>query len=279
MAEPTTIAGFLQVAPLVGLPSSGFVPASLQAQCATVAQRNIPAGLISPSDKSRFVLECTAQLIARGLIYAKATWGDCGNPNTVNVTPSASAQQIDQTAIGIASMAGSVLPGIGPFVKAITGIFGAAHAQAVAKEQETICGVVNIINQAIPYYDRQVKAGNISPAAAVAGMQTFFSQVNEQLQTIEQKCNAACWTQGFLKAHADFMTSYYPAIAPVGLFSGAPGGATTGLLGIPGGVLQIGEALITAPLKAIGITASSQTLIGLVVLILAILIGYSLVKT
>lgn len=166
-------------------------------------------------------------------------------------------------------MAGAVLPGIGIAVQTISQIF-AHHAEAVANEQKTICSVLAVMNQVIGYYDKQVRAGNLSPSAAYAGMQNFIGQVDEQLSTIEKPCNSACVWTGVLQAHADFCQSYYPAIAPLGLFSHAPGGAPSLLDSVPGGVILSGGA--AKVLSSLGLSSSSSMSAALVILVVILAI-------
>jgi hypothetical protein len=244
-----TIAQWLAAAPACGLPSSNFVPSEFQAQCSTVAARHVPSG--APSD---FVTVCTASLIARGIIYFKSTPGDCPQPTQLGITDAqitglagsaaSAGAQIGLSVAGIASMAGAVLPGIGVAVTAISAIFN-AHAQAVANEQATICAVAGIINQVFATYDSAVRRGLISPSTAYAGMQTYLNQVNGQLQSIYKSCNASCVYQGILAAHADFVESYYPQIAPPQISAHAPTAAPATIVPTsPGGVVGVG---VSAP--------------------------------
>lgn len=226
---------YLDNAPAVGLLSSNFVPQALRSQCSNVAQNSVP-----PSAPSTFVTACTASLIIRGILYFKNTPGDCGTPTQLNLTASQATSAIGGVAVGIASMAGAALPGIGAAVNAIATIF-ANHAKAVATEQSTICAVANVINQVIPYYDALVRAGKISPSTAYAGMQNFLNQVNAQLAAIEKTCDAACVYQGILKAHSAFVQTYWPQIAPPQVSSHAPGAPPVSITA-PGGVVTVGTS-------------------------------------
>lgn len=244
-----TVQDYLNNAPSVGLLSSNFVPASFRSQCGSVAQNSVP-----PGAPATFITACTASLIIRGILYFKSNPGDCGSPTQLNLTDATLTQESGAAASagvklasslagagsGIASMAGAVLPGIGVAVSAITQIF-ANHAQAVAREQSTICSVANIINQVIPYYDNLVRRGQISPSTAYAGMQTFLNQVNAQLASIEKTCDAACVYQGILKAHSQFVQMYWPQIAPAQAVAHAPG-APPASITAPGGVVAVGGA-------------------------------------
>lgn len=230
-----------------------------------MAQRNIP-----PKAPPGFVNLATACLIARGMIYWKSTPGDCGSPTHVDFGSAQITGDIGNVAMGIASMAGAQLPGVGEAIGIIQGIFQ-HHAQAVANEQATICKVLGVMNQVFKRYDALVANGSISPSAAYAGMQNFIAQVDEQLGSIMKQCNSACVWQGVLAAHSDFVQTYYPAIAPRGFFSHAPGGAPSLLGTTPGGVLYTGGGLETGPLPSggYGFTISaSGLLLGLMALII-----------
>ncbi len=262
------VSDYLAVAPQCGLPSNNFVPQSLWDTCATVAQRNVPA-----KAPKGFVTLATACLIARGMIYWKSNPGDCGTASRVDLSNSQITGEVGGAISGIASMAGASLPGIGVAVQAIESIF-AHHAQAVAKEQQTICSVLRVMNQVFRYYDQQVRSGEISPSTAYAGMQTYISQVTERLQTIYKVCNSACVWIGVLQAHSDFVEVYYPAIAPMQASAHAPGGAPSAYGTTPGGVIQVGGATIAQFVNdAVNFSLSPQELIvGLIVLI-AIVFG------
>lgn len=259
-----TVSDWLAAAPACGLPSNNFVPVSLRPQCASLAQKHIPAG--APPN---FETVCTASLIARGIIYFKQSPGDCGTPTKIDFSDVGAVQSI---ANGITAMAGASLPGIGQAVKIISDIF-AQHDIAVANEQKTICSVANTLNSVINYYDRLVSAGSISPSTAYAGMQNYLSQVNGKLQTIEKQCNAACVYSGIISAHSDFVQIYYPVLAPVGFFSHAPGAAPSFFGTTPGGVIQVGggssASLQPNAMLSGGFTLSTnELLIGLGALVL-----------
>lgn len=281
----TTTASWQQIltlAPQFGLPPGNFAPSSMYDQAQISAQRNPPPNPSSIKYKGRVYSVtplCTACLIARGIIY----WRTGNVPCSANVTLDLSAQNAEVTGIGnavlgIASMAGASLPGIGPAINAIESIFKgiiAGHAQAVAMEQNTICQVAGVINKVFAHYDGLVRDGSISVAQAVAGIQSYIAQVNGQLAKISRTnpTNEGTIIQSILSAHADFAHSYYTEIAPASFFTGAPGSAPLGLSGIPGGIVTNVEKIVAAPLQALGIPLTSGELLGLTVLVLLLLIG------
>jgi len=251
----------LATAPAYGLPAANFVPLDFRPQCTLIAQKHIPAGA-----DSTWVEWCANQLIARGLMARHSVPGDCEYGGSVDFSDVQIVQGSGQVASGIANMAGVALPGIGAAVSLISQIF-AAHAQAVATEQKVICQVSGVINQVLAYYDKQVKAGGISPSAAYAGMQHFLNQCNGQLQTILKTCNAACWYGGVIAAHADFVQSYYPYIAPMQAAPHAPGAAPSVLGTVPGGVVQVGNAAVSAASVVVaGLTGTEKFILLLLAL-------------
>lgn len=278
-----SVAAQLAIAPACGLPAINFAGPSFLSDAQTCAQNAKPPG--SPAD---FVVVCTAQLMARGIIYYKQAPGDCGSPTQID--PST-----EDIAVGIGSMVGSQIPGIGPFVAgigSIFGAFGAAHQQAVETEQATICKVAGLVNQLFAYYDALVRAGKVSPSVAYTGIQSFISQLNAQLQTIYKSCNASCVYQGVLSAHAAFVQIYYPAIAPVSFFQtkpasppsqwgtnpggtataypapAAPGAAPGQVNSYPGGLLAPSEGIVANP---------ARTIPASFIMILAVLFGLFIV--
>jgi len=287
-SAPTTLSGWVALGVNMGLNPSNYIPASMYAQALLSVQRNIKSASNPPS-AAQFN-QGQAMIIVRGLIYQKSNPGDCGTYSTLDLSGVGLAQRTGSVASGvlstvakiggsIGSIAGAALPGIGVAVQAITDIF-ANHARAVATEQETLCSVAGVINQVIPYYDAQVRSGAISPGTAIQGVQNFIQQVNAQLETIYKSCNAACVYMSFLAAHADFLNYYYPAIAPAGLFSVAPGSApTSNIITSPGGVMQSGnvfsDGLSTAPGVASSSQLSSAMLIGIFVVIGILILAFA----
>ena len=236
--SPTDLNGWLALASPMGLDPSNFVPQPMWDMALTVAKRNIKE---SKSPTQAQIYELQACIIMRGLVYWHNSPGDCGYPSQIDFTNSQIAGAAGNLASGIAGMAGATIPGIGAAVQAIQQIF-AHHSQAVANEQATLCSVAGVINRVIPYYDNQVRLGYISPSTGYRGVQNFIAQVNAQMQTIFQQCNAACVYMSFLAAHSDFLTFYYPAIAPVQIAAHAPGAPPTSIIPTPpGGVIQVGN--------------------------------------
>lgn len=256
----------------------------------TIAQRNMPAS--SPAGLDHFTVVMTASLIARGIIYFKNSPGDCGASTPVNLADATLAKtggsvasaglSIGLGAAGIGGLAaGGATLGLSVAITAVVAIF-AHHDQAVANEQATICKVAGIVNQVIPQIDAAVRSGAISPSDGAGYIKNFVGQVNGQLGTIEKTCNAACFYQGILNAHADFATSYYAALAPSQVSPIAPMSAPTSNGMAPGGV-PIVAASIAHTLSGVpavtGVTLTTNDLILGAIVLLIVFIIFSVRKS
>jgi len=222
-----------------GLP----VPRNVEAQYSIVALRNKPAR--APSD---FPIACEACLRARGILYWHRLAGDCGQP--VPLTRSSGGQIVGLSGsaasgvIGglgaVGALTGAVTFGIGTAITVAVGaieeIFS-NHAQAVKREQDTICSVANFFNPVVAKIDQAVRIGAISATQGMTFMRQICDQSIQGLSSIEKACNAACVYIGILKAHKDFAQSLYPAIAPKeSISANDPGGAPDYFGTPPGGV-------------------------------------------
>lgn len=259
-----SIAAGLLIAPAVGLPAANFVPTSLYSAVTSSVTRNTPA-----SAPAWYGTQAQISLIARGLITWHTVPGDCSSPGKVDFSGVADASGALNIGAGIAAMAGAALPGIGSAISLVTS-FLEAHPEAVALEQNVSCAVAGTFNQMLAYYDNQVLKGLISPASAVAGVQGYCQQARGQLAQIAKKsCDWGCELTGIVAAHADFLATYYPAIAPKGIFTSAPGSAPSALGTVPGGVLAVASA-VTSPLTTVTSGLSSTEKFILLTLVLAI---------
>lgn len=187
-----------------------------------IAARNCPL----KADTASFITECIHSLEWRGFIYSKSKPGDCGSPTILDdsdlaalklgqvggsgvVTALSAIGTIGSTVAGVATL------GIGIGVGVVTDILQ-HHASAVQTEQGTLCEATLVFNQSLGYIDHQVRTGVITPEQGISSVKALVTQILAYLNSIEQTCNAACYYQGFARAHADFVNQYYPAIAPAG---------------------------------------------------------------
>lgn len=227
-------------------------------QYGIVALRNRPTGT-----NANFPAICEANLRARGLIYYKKTPGDCGGGSAapggftsgqiVGLSGTASSGIVG--GLGAAGvLSGPATLGIGTAVSlAVAGIEAVFqhHAQAVANEQATICAVANYFNPIVKQIDKAVATGAISPDEGITYMRQVTQQAISGLQSIYKVCNAACYYIGYLRAHADLVTSLYPALAPApSLGAQAPGSAPATFGTPPGGVPDSGPTPPPPPIRA-----------------------------
>lgn len=200
-----------------------------------------------------------ATLIARLLIYSTAsvawTYAPCPGAGPVQLnTTAAQGVQVGAAAIGAGTTgisavssisgagfaaAGSTLAsalsytalGAGLLIGPLLGIIQ-AHAQAVQKEQSTICGVVNAFNSTVPLIDQSVASGSITAAQGIQALNTFFSGLYGTLNSIAgagssgNPCNAGCEFQSVLKTHLDFAGTFYMDLSPLAVPAAAPGAYT-----------------------------------------------------
>lgn len=242
-----------------------------------IATRNAPRN-VSPD----FPTVVEASLIARGLIYFKNSPGDCGTPTPLDLENASFAKAGGSVAssglslgLGLAGIggaaAGAATAGLSVAITAVVEIF-THHAEAVANEQATICKVAGVTNQIIPHIDRLVATGAISPADGVGQMENFVEQLNAQLGTIEKTCNAACFYQGVMDAHADFVKTYYPALAPPQIAPVAPFSPPVADHNAPGGVpliaAPIAHTLSGVPAVAGFVLTTQDLMIGAIVLLI-----------
>jgi hypothetical protein len=219
MSSPKTVQQWLALVGGVYYPSDPFA-----SQYPTIAVNEKPAKAPAGTE---FLIE--ACLRYRGIIYWKSKPGDCGTATKQSAGAAAKTLQLSEAALGTTSAlsTGGVIA-LGAGVSAALGVatlgIGLAaapilaitqhHAQAVKTEQATICGVTQQANQTIPAIDAAVASGQISAAQGVDYMNSLCNNLLQGLDTIKKTCNAACVYEAVLRAHLDFASIYYPAIAP-----------------------------------------------------------------
>jgi hypothetical protein len=159
----------------------------------------------------------TAFLIARRLIYYKCSPGDCGAPGFALTNTGAS---ITKGIVAGSSAAATVDPE--PISKAIltgiadvVGVFGQAHANAVATEQTTICGVSVNYNSAVQGLEQAVEQGVMLPSQAASVLDQITAQLDAVLAGLAKPCNASCIFRIGLRAlNQYFDEQVFAALAP-----------------------------------------------------------------
>ncbi|HLZ52070.1 MAG TPA: hypothetical protein VKP61_15090 [Candidatus Acidoferrum sp.] len=151
--------------------------------------------------------------------YWKNTPGDCSSASSTGafgVTQQAGAYagigvQGAQLGAQIAGTVGTVanaIPIIGSVISVITAGFSAifaGHAQAVAREQSTLCGAVPFAQNAMERLDASYKIGTLSGPQIAQALETIYQQFAAGVEPIIQPadesfsdaiaqhhCNAAC---------------------------------------------------------------------------------------
>jgi hypothetical protein len=189
----------------------------------TVSARNVPPGITPGQFTEDFKQLCEACLRARAILYYKENPGDCGTATPVPGGGLVQGLKLGSlglsTATKIAGLAGlasttlgAVTAGIGLVLGPIISIF-THHAQAVANEQATLCQVSSAATPYIQGIDKEFFSGQETAADAIAAMRTLAQQLIQGLASISNasaiKCDAACYYQGIMAAHADFAQYYY----------------------------------------------------------------------
>lgn len=232
----------------VGAPGVGTLAKYNSLDPNAAAIKAAVAASTPPGADSSYAIVCEAMLRSGGLLYWKNNPGDCPAPTAPGGISSGQIAGLSgQAATGALSgiqaagvISGPLTLGIGTAitsaVSAIESIF-AHHAQAVADEQSTICGVAGYFNQAKQQIDNAVRSGQISPDAGVTYLTQVANQAKSGLSSIVKTCNAACYFQGFLQAFINYSRTWYDYISPSNMvFAQAPGGPPTSYGTPPGGV-------------------------------------------
>lgn len=94
-----------------------------------------------------------------------------------------------------ASIAGPVTAGASLLVGLFTSLFN-HHAQAVKREQQTVCASVPAASDSLKAIDQAVQAGTISPEQGIEALQNLLSGFQQTVAPIiksdSSHCNAAC---------------------------------------------------------------------------------------
>jgi hypothetical protein len=122
------------------------------------------------------------------------------------------------TAIGAAL--GPLTMGISTIIGLLPIFFG-HHAQAVKKEQSTLCTAVPAANNYLQVIDQAVQSGASSPADGVTALSSLLSGFQSQVQSIMHgtsptssgECNAACVMYSQLAAIVAYRASVYQDMA------------------------------------------------------------------
>ena len=192
------------------------------------------------------------------LIYWKQTpnglVGDCGSlarSGGVNTTGIVGSSALTGVNIAGQTVATGVkaIPIIGDvigFATAIFGIFGAAHAQAVATEQATLCQVAIQYDNFADAIEQAIATGQMPLQDALAKLKSVTDSLANGLASIEKQYNAPYGYHKAVNALALFNAEVvYPSLAP-GVASSA-----VKALESPSGLLLAGGGLLGAKLLGV----------------------------
>lgn len=201
------------------------------------------------------------------MLYRKSQCSDCatqGLPPTQTVinppigiqtaapagaVPTNSTDSTISVVTGIAAKYTSGIPIVGQItavINNIAGIFGAAHAQAVAEEQAVNCSVAYAFNKYVPQYDAAVASGQATAEAALAEVTQVIQQLIAALDPVISGNNWGWGARQVLMAHLWFRQQWYP------MLESSVGSSVSG----------IASKLTASPILLVAILAGAVLLLG-----------------
>ena len=154
-------------------------------------------------------------LYSRRIEYWKVAPGDCGSPGTAVIGTTFQVETGVTKGLGVAASVDPepISKGILAGVAAIFGGFTAHHAQAVATEQSTLCGVSNSFNYMMNQLEPALLSGQVSAVNASAIMHNAVPALNASLNSIKSGQNAAWGYQIAMTALVNFCDQVvFPAL-------------------------------------------------------------------
>jgi hypothetical protein len=193
-----------------------------------------------------------AVLRVRRLMYSKGDfaglYGSCGEPSGGSTGATALAAGTKGLSalsgagtlglVALPSILGPITFGIGLLALPFIAIFR-HHAQAVQKEQTTLCDVTYAWNQFADAVEAALQQGKISLADARTQAGSLGSEIDSALAGISKTnpCNAGCGVRYAVKALVLYNQEViYPSLVP-GLLGGTAGKVGLGVLALGGGLL------------------------------------------
>lgn len=223
-----------------------------------------PLGLVGQNGTTNGAWEifCEMCLRVNGVLFCESVIGDCGA--AIPVSNSDVAVELGTQA---AEAVGSLvpIPGLGAAIGDLGGLLsGAAHAQAVSTEKQTLCSLAAQYTQEIQNAYRGFVAGQLSAQGCVTYIQGLASDFKQDVEKIVKSCNASCGMIGVMNAHA-MIAPYRVGLTAVPGFVGTAQPTAEGLIGsdiiVGGSTSQIGTA--TAPSIASAALTAASTATGI----------------
>lgn len=126
------------------------------------------------------------------------------------------AASVPWAGAGTALISAPLTFGISIAIAGIVGIFSTIfqhHAQAVAKEQSTLCTAVPAANNYFTVIDQAVASGQATAQQALQALASLSSDFRSAVSGIYKNCNAACVMQMCLDAAVATQKAKYTALA------------------------------------------------------------------
>ncbi len=188
-----------------------------------------------------------APAVAGGIAGIGAATSVSGLAATAGVTGTGAG-----TAAGVAAASTAAIVAAPIAIAAlIWGIFSKHHAEAVFKENATLCQVVPTVNGILADFDRAFEQGKLSKLQALQALDELNKKVKQALRNIEKRnpeqCNAACVYDRMFEAQVYLREVIYvePTFSTLGLLGGV---AAVGALG---GIVVVGGIAAMAGLGAL----------------------------
>lgn len=180
-----------------------------------------------------------ANLSGAGNTYIEEQQGLQGLNSGLSAAKTAATDALGATS-SLAKGITSAIPIVGAItgiISSIVGVFGQAHAQAVAKEQAVNCAAAQQFNTYMPVLDKAVASGQVDAQTGIQTAQQIIDTISANLQGVVSAHNWGWGAQQVLKAQLWFRQQWYPMIAPESaLFSPSAAGSVAPLGG-SGGIL------------------------------------------
>lgn len=192
--------------------SWGLAGAAVSSQAQGAISSSGQAGRIVQSGGGPIYVPGTADCRASGVSGGAQDLQLAGKVGGLALT----AASVPWAGAGTALIAAPATLGISIAIAGIVGIFSTIfqhHAQAVAKEQSTLCTAVPAANNYLNVIDQAVASGTATPQQGLQALDSLSSDFKSAVSGIYKSCNAACVMQMCLDAAIATQRARYTALA------------------------------------------------------------------
>lgn len=217
-------------------------PAAIYAQI--LASSGVNPGAVSSSGAANIKASiAAAELLNNGApayvpgtaSCAAAGGGSSSGANDLKLAGSAGSLSLQAATTTGLIAAGPATLGISIAIAGIVGLFGTIlnhHAQAVQKEQSTLCSAVPAANNYLTIIDQALQSGQATPAEAIQALDSLESDFESAVSSIRKmgggSCNAACVMTLELRGVVAYRTALYQELAATQAAAPAPTNTTAG---------------------------------------------------